>query len=141
MKRFDHCAIFFSISGAFTPICLFGLSAEKGHYLLGLVWAAAFLGVFQSVFWLSAPKWVTAIFYVALGWLALPYLSELKESLGIANLLMILAGGVAYTAGAIFYALKWPKLSLNVFGYHELFHSLTIIGALFHFIVIYQLIR
>ncbi|MDR3608171.1 MAG: hemolysin III family protein [Oligoflexia bacterium] len=140
LRRFDHSAIFILIAGTFTPICLLSLSETSGHRLLLIIWSAAFLGIFQSVFWTNAPKWFTALFYVVVGWLALPYLDQLKASLGRKNLSLIVAGGIVYTIGAVFYATKKPKLSPAVFGYHEVFHLFTIIAAIFQFIVIYQLI-
>lgn len=141
MKRLDHSAIFILIAGTFTPICLLALPAQSGHQLLLVIWIAAVVGIFQSIFWVKAPKYVTAIFYVTMGWFALPYLNELKNSLGPVLLALIFSGGVVYTIGAIFYALKKPNLFPGVFGYHELFHLFTIIGAALHFIVIYQLIN
>jgi len=140
MKRFDHCAIFIQIAGSFTPICMLALPEQVGNKLLLIIWSAAVLGILQSIFWSKAPRWVTAIFYVVMGWLALPYLGELKVTLGFNYLMLLAAGGVVYTIGAVFYALKKPNLFPGTFGYHELFHVLTIIGAAFHFIVIYQLI-
>jgi hemolysin III len=140
MKRLDHSAIFILIASTFTPICLLALPAKEGHQLLLVVWAVAGAGVLQSIFWVKAPKAFTALFYVFMGWLALPYLGDLKDSLGTAKLTFIIAGGVVYTIGAIFYALKKPKLVMEVFGYHELFHLFTIIGAGLHFVAIYQLI-
>ncbi|MGZ5279164.1 MAG: PAQR family membrane homeostasis protein TrhA [Pseudobdellovibrionaceae bacterium] len=141
MKRFDHCAIFLQIAGSFTPICLLALPAEVGNKLLLIIWSAAVLGIFQSIFWSKAPRWVTAIFYVVMGWLALPYLGELKVTLGFNYLMLLAAGGVIYTIGAVIYAIKKPNLFPGTFGYHELFHVLTIIAAALHFIVIYQLIQ
>ncbi len=141
MKRFDQSAIFIQIAGTFTPLCLLVLPQNEGKHLLMVIWSGAFLGILQSVFWVNAPRWLTAIFYVLLGWLIFPYVSELKESLGNNNISLIIAGGLFYTIGAIFYALKKPKLNPAVFGYHELFHLFTIIAAGFHFIVIYQVIH
>ncbi len=141
LKRLDHSAIFILIAGSFTPICLLALSLEKGQHLMIVIWSVAVLGVLQSVFWVKAPKWFTAIFYVIMGWMILPYVSELRESLGGRNLSFLALGGFSYTVGAVFYALKRPRLSPAVFGYHELFHVLTIVGAIFHFVVMYQLIK
>lgn len=141
LKRFDHSAIFITIAGTFTPICLMALPQEMGYQLLIVVWIAAITGIAQSIFWVKAPKFITAIFYVVMGWFALPYLGELKVSLGMEKLSLIFAGGVVYTIGAVFYALKKPKLFPHIFGYHELFHIFTIIGATLHFIVIYQLVN
>ncbi|MBC7419233.1 MAG: hemolysin III family protein [Bdellovibrio sp.] len=140
MKRLDHSGIFIQIAGTFTPICLLALPEESGHKLLIVIWSFAFVGVLQSVFWVKAPKYVTATLYVIMGWIALPYLSEMNRSLGTNQLILLVAGGVVFTIGAVFYATRRPKLFPNTFGYHELFHLFTVIGALLHFIVIYQLI-
>lgn len=141
LKRLDHSAIFILIAATFTPICLLTLKEDDGRQLLIVIWIAALVGILQSVFWVKAPKAVTAIFYVIMGWFALPYAGALYESLGETNLILIVAGGVVYTVGAIFYALKKPMIVPAIFGYHELFHLFTIVGATLHFIVIYQLIH
>lgn len=141
MRRLDHSAIFIVIAGTFTPICQLALSEEAGHKLLAVVWIGATAGIIQSVFWVNAPKWLAAILYIVLGWLAVPYLSELKASLGMLNVWLLVTGGVVYTAGALFYVFKKPNFFPGTFGYHELFHIFTIIGAAFHFIVVYQLVR
>lgn len=141
MKRIDHSAIFILIASTFTPLCMLALPEASGKQLLIIIWSAASLGLLQSIFWVKAPKWVTAVLYVIMGWLALPYLGELKNSLGSTRILFIIAGGIVYTVGAVFYAMKKPNFKPGVFGYHELFHLFTIIGALLHFIAIYQLIK
>jgi hemolysin III len=141
MKRLDHSAIFIMIAGTFTPLCLLALPEGDGHHLLVVIWSTAVLGVLQSIFWVKAPKWFTALFYIAAGWLVFPYLGEIKESLGSNNLSLIIAGGLVDTVGGLFYALRRPKLNPAVFGYHELFHLFTVIGTALHFAVIYQLIR
>lgn len=140
LKRFDHSAIFVVIAGTFTPICLLALSKQTGNQLLFIIWIAAFIGVMQSIFWVKAPKYITAIFYIIMGWLAVPYFAEFKAALGLTQFYLIVCGGIVYTVGAIFYALKKPKLNPAYFGYHELFHIFTIIGASLHFVVIYRLI-
>lgn len=141
MKRLDHSAIFIQIAGTFTPLCLLALNETSGRQLLITIWSAASLGIIQSVFWVKAPKVLTALFYVIMGWFALPYLGELKAALGINQILLILGGGIIYTIGAVFYAFKIPKLWPTTFGYHELFHLFTIIGAGLHFMAIYPLIN
>lgn len=140
MKRLDHSAIFIVIAGTFTPICLLALSETEGRRLLLLVWCVAVVGILQSIFWVKAPKWFTALFYISMGWTISPYLLDLQVSIGSEQLGWLAAGGIAYTLGAVFYALKRPRLAPPIFGYHELFHLLTIIGAAFHFIVVYKLI-
>lgn len=140
LKRFDHSAIFILIAGSSTPVCLLGLSKETGEHLLLLVWSAALIGVLQSIFWVKAPKWFNGVFYVFVGWLLLPHLSEVNQALGLNSVLLLLAGGIAYTVGAVFYVLKKPNFRVGVFGYHELFHVMTVVGAAFHFVVIYRLV-
>lgn len=140
LKRLDHSAIFILIAGTFTPLCLLALSESSGQKLFLVIWSAAILGVLQSVFWVKAPKIVTATFYVIMGWLAFPYIGELRITLGMTSVALMLAGGIVYTVGAVFYAFKKPNLIPGVLGYHELFHLFTIIGAGLHFAMIYQLI-
>lgn len=137
MKRLDHSAIYILIAGTFTPICLLALNADHGTKLLLTIWSVAFLGVFQSLFFVNAPKWLSAILYVVAGYLILPYLSDLDRSV---NLFMLIGGGVTYTAGALTYALKKPDFRPDFFGYHEVFHILVVIAAIFHFVMIYSLV-
>lgn len=137
MKRLDHAAIYILIAGTFTPICLLALEPESGHQLLITIWSVATLGVIQSLFFVDAPKWLSAIIYVVAGYLILPYLSELKKSV---NLYLLIGGGITYTVGALTYALKKPNFRPDFFGYHEVFHLLVIVGAMLHFILIYGLV-
>ena len=139
MKRLDHSAIFILIASTFTPICLLVLPPEMGMRLLIVIWTIAFFGILQSLFWTTAPRWLTSIFYVVAGWMALPYISELRSILGPVSFAFLVAGGIAYTVGALFYAIKKPNLFPGIFGYHEFFHVFTIFGAAFHFIVINRL--
>ncbi len=139
MKRLDHSAIYILIAGSFTPVCLFALSEQDGRQLLILIWSIAILGVLKSVFWVSAPKPVSALFYVIMGWLGLPYIREFNKYLGTDKVVIILAGGIFYSIGAVFYALRKPKLSPIIFSYHELFHAFTIVAAALHYYVVYQI--
>ena len=140
MKRLDHSAIFILVAGTITPLCFLALPADSGRHLFTVIWFVAALGILQSIFWVRAPKWFTSLFYVGMGLLASPYMQEAKISLGSANLALLESGGVIYALGAVFYAMKRPKLVAHIFGYHELFHLLTIIAAALHFAVIYQLL-
>ena len=140
IRRLDHSAIFILIASTTTPLCLLALSDQKGYHLLLVIWTGAIAGILKSIFWVHAPKALTALFYVGMGWSVSPYIGEFRETLGGAKLSLIVAGGIVYSLGGIFYALKRPKLHSPVFGYHELFHVLTIVAATLHFIAIYQLI-
>ncbi|MBC7539992.1 MAG: hemolysin III family protein [Bacteriovorax sp.] len=141
MRRMDHAAIYVLIAGTSTPICLLALSPMAGMKLLELVWSAALFGIIQSLFWVTAPKWVSSVLYVTVGCLIVPYLPELKAALTMNDVWLILTGGVVYVIGAIIYALRRPNPNPKIFGYHEIFHLLVIAGAGFHFLVIYKLIK
>ncbi len=139
-RRLDHSAIFILIAGTGTPICLLGMSGEAGLHLFWIFWTMAIAGVFKELFWLRAPRWISVVFYLIMGWAALPYLPEMSKSLGTANVFLMIAGGVLYTVGAVIYAIKKPNPIPKIFSYHEVFHLLVMIAALLHFIVIYQLV-
>lgn len=141
MRRMDHASIFILIAGTYTPVALMGLPEASGNSLLRAIWAGALLGVLQSLFWVNAPKVLTAALAVGVGWTLVPYMGEAYRSLGATQLALILSGGVAYTVGAVAYALKRPNPLPGVFGYHEVFHALTIVGAVLHFIVVLLLVR
>lgn len=141
MRRMDHASIFLLIAGTYTPVALLGISGTAGDRLLLAIWSGALVGVLQSLFWVRAPKVLTAALAVAVGWTLVPYYEEARAALGAADLWLILAGGAAYTTGAVAYALKRPNLKPGVFGYHELFHALTLVGAGLHFTVVLRLVR
>ncbi|HSW93215.1 MAG TPA: hemolysin III family protein [Gammaproteobacteria bacterium] len=139
IRRIDHAAIFALMAGSATPICLLGIKGEAGQELIIIIWIIAFLGMMTSVFWSHSPKWVRAVLYITAGWLAVPYLPEIKSSLGMTNLELLLAGGLTYTVGAIIYACKRPDPIPHIFGYHEIFHVLVVVASAFHFGMIYNL--
>lgn len=136
MRRLDHAAIFLLIAGTCTPICLKLTPEDSGRLLLMMVWAAASVGILQSLFWVKAPKWISALMAIAVGWLAAPFLSEIRTLLGTSRMILLIIGGVIYTLGALVYALKKPNPLPKIFGYHEIFHLLVIVAAVFHFLVI-----
>ncbi len=140
MKRLDHCAIFALIAGTCTPLCLLALEPAAGARLLWLIWIGAAVGMLRSVFWVSAPKPLSASLYVVLGWLVLMEWRGLSEGLGGAGLAWLLGGGVAYTVGAVVYALRRPDPLPTVFGFHEVFHVFVIAAAACHFVMVVRLV-
>ena len=136
MRRLDHSMIFVLIAGTYTPFALLVLSGGLSQTILIVVWAGAAAGVILNLVWASAPKWVSAIVYIALGWVAVAAMPDLARQLGLAALALIVIGGVLYTAGAVIYAIGRPNPVPKVFGYHEVFHLLVILAALAHFAVI-----
>jgi hemolysin III len=141
MRRMDHASIFVLIAGTYTPVAVLALPPEAGHSLLLAAWGAALLGILQSLFWIRAPKAVSAVLAVAVGWTIIPYLGTARASLSPTEFALIAAGGIAYTIGAIAYALKRPNPWPGVLAYHEVFHALTIVGATLHFAAVVHLAR
>ncbi|HEY8271545.1 MAG TPA: hemolysin III family protein [Pseudobdellovibrionaceae bacterium] len=139
-RHLDHSAIFLLIAGTGTPICLLGMRSESGLRLFWVFWSMAIAGIFKELLWIQAPKWLSAGFYVIMGWAGIPYLSEMSKALGGMNISFMIAGGIIYTIGAVIYAIKKPNPFPKAFGYHEIFHILIMIAAIFHFIVIYELV-
>jgi hemolysin III len=136
LRRFDHANIFLIIAGTYTPIAVSMLRPRSAVTLLVICWAGALIGVGFRVFWTSAPRWLYVPAYVALGWVAIFYMPQIIDGGGWAVAWLILAGGLAYTLGALVYGLKRPDPSPAWFGYHEIFHALTIAGFACHFVAV-----
>jgi hemolysin III len=137
MKRMDHSMIFIFIAGTYTPFCILLLGAAKATLVLSLVWIGALGGVALKAIWPHLPRWVGAPLYLALGWGAVAIMPEVLHRGGVAALALIAAGGIIYSAGAIFYALRRPNPWPTVFGHHEFFHACTLVAAICHYIAVY----
>lgn len=140
LRRLDHSAIFIMIAGGFTPVTLFALSEDSGMTLLKVIWSVAILGVLKCIFITKVNKKVNVLLYLVAGYLIMPYISELIKNAGPVNFGLLLAGGIAYSVGALSYAFRYPKMNPKVFGYHELFHVFVSVAAVLHFIAIYSII-
>lgn len=136
MKRLDHSMIFVLIAGTYTPFALLVLHGPLAIAILAVVWGGALAGIVLKLAWIDAPKWVSAIVYVCLGWVALAASPQLLDGLGVTATTMVAVGGALYTAGAVVYALRRPDPVPTVFGYHEVFHLLVIAAAAIQYAVI-----
>ncbi len=134
-KRFDHANIFLLIAGTYTPLSVLALPSPQSVILLSIVWGGALLGIGFRVFWVGAPRWLYVPLYVLLGWAAMMYIVDLFAA-APASMVLVLVGGLFYTVGALFYALKRPNPVPGVFGFHELFHSCTLLAFLCHWTAI-----
>jgi hemolysin III len=121
-RRWDHANINLLIAGSYTPFAVALLDDRDRNILLAVVWTGALIGVALRVFWVGAPRWLYVANYLLLGWVAVIYTPQLYKEGGLWVLLPILIGGLLYSIGTIFYALKLPGRNAKYFGFHELFH-------------------
>src|SRR4249920_1315212 len=129
MRRIDHSGVLFLIAGTYTPVCLLVLEGAWRIVVLAIVWAGAFAGAALKFAWVEAPNWVAVLVGLALGWVGVVVLPQLVTRLDPAALTLLAVGGLAYTAGAIIYARRRPDPVPAVFGYHEVFHALTLVAV------------
>ncbi|KAA1418932.1 hemolysin III family protein [Nocardioides humilatus] len=141
LNRFDHSNIFLLIAGSYTPFSLILLDGTNRVLLLSTVWTAAVLGILFKVCWPNAPRWLSAPIYIAMGWAALFFIPAffdgalaLGVGVGIATFVMIAVGGALYTVGGLVYGFQWPNPSPRWFGFHEVFHSFTILAFTAHYV-------
>lgn len=133
LKRIDHANIFLLIAGTYTPIATAALAAEDGWWLLILVWSIAIAGIGFRVFWISAPRWLYVPIYLGMGWVAVFYFADLVAANWV-MMALVAFGGLCYSVGAVVYGLKRPNPIPNHFGFHEIFHALTVVAFISHWI-------
>jgi hemolysin III len=126
MRRLDHAMIYGLIAGTYTPFGLLVLHGNWRIVVLAIVWTGAAAAAVLKLVWVDGPKWLGAVIGIALGWVAVVVMPQLLDGVGVSGVVLLLAGGVAYTGGAIVYALRRPDPLPAVFGYHEIFHALVI---------------
>ncbi len=136
MRRLDQAMIFVLIAATYTPLAVLALHGPLALGILIAVWAGALAGVLFKLVWIDAPKWLFAVAYVALGWVAVAALPQLAVAIGAGGLALLGLGGVLYTVGAVVYAVGRPDPVPAVFGYHEVFHALVIVAAALQYAVI-----
>lgn len=136
LRRVDHSNIYVFIAATYTPLALILLDGASRALLLTLIWSAAVGGLIFRLFWLSAPRWLYTALYLVMGWTALGWLGAFYHAAGLTVLILIVAGGICYTVGAVVYGRKRPNPSPAWFGYHEIFHVGTIAGFVPHYVAI-----
>jgi hemolysin III len=140
-RRMDHANIYLIIAGTYTPFAVLALPPTEGRILLSIVWVGALVGAVFRVFWVGAPRWLTTTLYVVVGWVAIFFLPGLVEGAGVAAVVLIVIGGILYTLGAVVYATKRPNPSPGIFGFHEVFHTLTIAAFAAHYIAVWLVVH
>lgn len=137
-KKMDHAMIFILIAGSYTPICRIVLAGKTGNILLAFVWGLSILGILFKMLWVTCPKYISSILYIALGWACIFAFVPIFNNLPFAAFLLLLFGGIFYTIGGVIYAIKPPIFQISTyFGNHEVFHVFVMCGSLCHFLVVY----
>jgi len=136
LRKFDHSAIYLLIAGTYTPICFNMLDGFWKWGMLGIVWGLALVGIGVKIFFIKAPRWVTAGVYIVMGWLCIFGIQEILAALPLGAIIWLAAGGIIFTLGAVVYITKTMDFVPGVFGFHEIWHIFVILGALAHYIMI-----
>ncbi len=131
LKRIDHANIFLLIAGSYTPITWLALEREKAILLLAIIWGTAILGIGFRIFWITAPRWLYVPIYVGMGWGAMAFIADFMNANAV-MMILILVGGLCYTVGAVVYGLKKPNPFPGKFGFHEIFHTFTVLAFMCH---------
>lgn len=131
LKRIDHANIFLLIAGSYTPITWLALERDKAILLLAIIWGTAVLGIGFRIFWIGAPRWLYVPIYVGMGWGAMAFIADFMNA-NAAMMIFILVGGLCYTVGAVVYGLKKPNPFPGKFGFHEIFHTFTVLAFMCH---------
>jgi hemolysin III len=128
--------IFVFIAGTYTPFALLELGGVVQILVLATVWAGAALGLILNLVWIESPRWISAVAYLAVGWIGVIALPQLFPALGVAPAVLLIAGGAIYTLGALFYAATWPNPFPSILGFHEIFHLLVVAAAVTQFVAV-----
>jgi hemolysin III len=136
MRRLDHAGIYLLIAGTYTPVGLLTLRGTTRDVVLGLVWGGAAAAILMKFIWVGAPKWLSAATGIALGWAGVAAMPQVARYAGATAVILLAIGGLAYTAGALVYARRRPDPVPTVFGYHEVFHALTLVAVTCQYIAI-----
>jgi hemolysin III len=136
MRRLDHAGIYLLIAGTYTPVGLLTLRGTMREVVLTIVWVGAAAAILMKFVWVGAPKWLSAVTGVALGWAGIAALPQVARYAGATAVVLLGIGGLAYTAGAVVYARRRPDPVPAIFGYHELFHALTLVAVTCQYVAI-----
>jgi hemolysin III len=135
-RRLDHAMIFVFIAGTYTAFALVAFSGTARIVGLVTVWAGAILGILLNLVWIDAPRWLSAIAYLGVGWVGLILVPQFVSALGVAAAVLVIVGGVLYTVGALAYATTWPNPFPSTLGFHEVFHLLVVAAAATQFVAL-----
>jgi hemolysin III len=129
-KILDHCGIYLLIAGTYTPFCLVTLRDANGWWLFGVIWGLAAVGIALEAFWVYRPRWVSALLFLGMGWLVVTSIGPLADNLAPGGLWLLVAGGLAYTVGTVFYVLE------RIHFMHAVWHLWVLVGSVLHFLAV-----
>ena len=135
-RRLDHSMIFVFIAGSYTPFALLCFEGTTQWLVLVMVWSGAALGLMLELVWIDSPRWLSAVAYIAVGWVGILAIPQMFSGVGIAGAVLLLVGGGLYTLGAVIYAMKWPNPFPSTLGFHEIFHLLVVAAAVTQFVAV-----
>jgi hemolysin III len=135
-RRLDHAMIFVFIAGSYTAFALVAFTGTARVLGVLAVWAGAALGILLNLVWIDAPRWLTAVAYLGVGWVGLILIPQLFPALGVAAAVLVIVGGALYSVGALTYATAWPNPFPTTLGFHEVFHLLVIAAAATQFVAL-----
>lgn len=138
LRKLDHSMIFILIAGTYTPVCLISLHGKLRWIMFISIWALAVIGVLFKMVWFNCPRWLSTLFYVFMGWIAVFLISPISKAINIRGIVWLILGGLFYTVGAVVYAAKWPKINSKIFGFHEIFHLFVLAGSFCHYLMVFK---
>lgn len=136
LRRMDHSNIYLIIAGTYTPFAVLALSGTASLVVLLVIWIGAACGVAFRTIWMAAPRWLYTGLYIALGWVAVFFIPQFLSGVGLAAVILVIAGGLMYSGGAVVYGLKKPNPWPGWFAFHEVFHTFTVAAYVCHFIAV-----
>lgn len=142
LRKLDHAMISILIAGSYTPICIMGLQRQAALKMLIAVWAAALISLIFKLFWITCPKYMSSVIYIAMGWMCVMILPQLIKNIPLFSFVMLFVGGVFYSLGGVIYSLKFElhKGFMKNFSSHDVFHIFVMLGSLCQFISVYSII-
>ena len=135
-RRLDHSMIFVFIAGTYTPFALLCFEGTTRWLVLVAAWAGAVLGLVLELVWIDSPRWLSAIAYLAVGWVGVLAVPQMFSGIGVAGAVLVIVGGGLYTLGAVIYAAQWPDPFPRILGFHEVFHLLVVAAAATQFVAV-----